>query len=214
MSQDTDFRLQRPDGPVTDEGVDEPFVRAPLATPLDVEPQEIDPLGEEPHLGERRPPSGRAQYRLVSQRRGVVSGPVDQDVEVVAVRRGFATGALTAKLRRTTGSRSPVRLYLRPFAGRSADDSCGWRFRGKPNIDQNEPGILCLRGSIPASSAPSGSNPVARENWLSSFFIPVLSRLCRDRSQSRSLAVEGQVGLGHQGCATATRDGTRTYLRW
>jgi hypothetical protein len=49
-----DLRLQRPDGPVIDEGVDVPLVRCPLAAPLEAEPQEGEALAEA-HDDEERP---------------------------------------------------------------------------------------------------------------------------------------------------------------
>jgi hypothetical protein len=39
-----DLVLQLPDGPVSDEGVDVPLVRSVFAAPLDVEPEEVEPL--------------------------------------------------------------------------------------------------------------------------------------------------------------------------
>src|SRR5262249_44610793 len=44
VRQGTDLGLQRPDGPVGDEGVDVPLVRASLAFPLDAEPKEVERL--------------------------------------------------------------------------------------------------------------------------------------------------------------------------
>jgi hypothetical protein len=44
VRQGTDLCLQRPDGPVADEGVDVPVARPPLAFPLDAEAEEVEPL--------------------------------------------------------------------------------------------------------------------------------------------------------------------------
>ena len=44
MGQVAHLLFQRPDRPVGDKGVDIPLARASLAAPLDVEPQEVEPL--------------------------------------------------------------------------------------------------------------------------------------------------------------------------
>jgi len=89
MGQGTDFRLQRPDGPVADERVDVPLVRASLATPPDVESQEVDPVAEVSHAGflRREPQTHRCENLsyLFTHRLGVVLGPMDEDDEVIGV---------------------------------------------------------------------------------------------------------------------------------
>ena len=49
--QGTNFVLQRPDGPVGDEGVDVPLGRSSLAAPLDAKPKEVEPVAHVHDLG-------------------------------------------------------------------------------------------------------------------------------------------------------------------
>ncbi len=49
--QGTDLGLQRPDGPVGDEGIDVPLVCPSLALPLDAEAEEVEPLAHVHHPG-------------------------------------------------------------------------------------------------------------------------------------------------------------------
>ncbi len=89
VGQGTDLRLQGPQGPFGDEGVDVPLVRSSLAAPLDVEPQEVEPLAQvhDLGLGRRQPQPHRCEHLgdLLAQCLGVLPGPIDQDDEVVRV---------------------------------------------------------------------------------------------------------------------------------
>ena len=64
VGQGTDLRLHRPDRPVGDEGVDVPLVRSSLASPLDVEPKEVEPVAHVHHLGlgRREPQAQRCEH--------------------------------------------------------------------------------------------------------------------------------------------------------
>lgn len=64
MCQGTDLGLHRFEGPVGDEGIDVPLVRSSLAAPLDVEPQEVEPLAHVhyPCLGRRQAQAKRGEY--------------------------------------------------------------------------------------------------------------------------------------------------------
>src|ERR1700722_16247697 len=83
--QGTDLCLQRPDGPVVDEGVDVVLARSPLAAPLDAEPKETEPLAHVRHaglgLGEPQAQPGELARDLLAQRLRVVPAAVDQHGE-------------------------------------------------------------------------------------------------------------------------------------
>jgi hypothetical protein len=89
--QGTDLVLQRPDGPVGNEGVDVPLVRASLAAPPDAEPEEVERLAHvhDPGLGRGQPKTQRRQHinDFFAQGFDVVAGTVHEYDEIVGLCR-------------------------------------------------------------------------------------------------------------------------------
>src|ERR1035437_4140402 len=83
----TNFRLQRPDGPISDEGVDVPLVRPSFAFPLDVEAEEIEPVTHVHHLSlrGRQPQTQRGKHTrdVLAQGLDVSPGAMHEHDEVV-----------------------------------------------------------------------------------------------------------------------------------